>query len=165
MSMLLDTFKRTVINQLVAADDGRVLQDPLEPYFRAFTGAFDSNMPFTFYFEAKNKPLLFVYDATPIDARSSHTLFIERCEKIKAQILPVTDFAQELANSGYVTETPLDFRDRPPLPPNYENYWRKYRHFYMDTTNGLSYICFTKLAPTQKLYDMWIKFNPKALAG
>jgi hypothetical protein len=75
------------------------------------------------------------------------------------------DFAQELASSGYVTETPLDFKTRPPLPPGYENYWRKYQHFYMDAINALSYVCFTKLAPTQKLYDVWVKFNPKALAG
>jgi hypothetical protein len=163
--VFLDTFKRTVINQLVAVDDGRVLRDPLEPYFRAFTGAFDPDMPFTFYFEATNKPLMLVYDATPIAARSSHAAFIDRCDKIKERILPVTGFLQELANTGYVTETPLDFKNRPPLPPDYENYWRKYRHFYMDIMNGLSYACFTKLAPTQKLYDVWIKFNPKALAG
>jgi hypothetical protein len=163
--MFLDTHKKTVINQLIAADDGRVLRDPLEPYFRAFTGAFDPDMPFTFYFEAKNKPLMLVYDATPIPARSSHAAFTGRCEKIKAQILPITDCVQELANTGYLKETFLDFKDRPPLPPGYEDYWRKYGHFYMDTTNGLSYVCFTKLAPTQKLYDVWIKFNPKALAG
>jgi hypothetical protein len=35
----------------------------------------------------------------------------------------------------------------------------------MDVTNALSYVCFTKLAPTQKLYDLWVKFNPKVLAG
>jgi hypothetical protein len=163
--MLLDTFKRTVINQLIAADDGRVVQDPLEPYFRAFTGAFKPDMPFTFYFEAKNKPLMFVYDATPVAARSSHAAFVERCEKIKEKLLPISDFVQELANSGYAKEISLDFKDRPALPPDYENYWRKYRHFYMDIINGLSYLCFTKLVPTQKLYDVWIKLNPKALAG
>jgi hypothetical protein len=163
--MYLDTFKKNIINHLVAADDGGELHTPLEPYFRAFTGAFSPDMPFTFYFEARNKPLLFVYDATPIDARSSHALFVEHCEKIKAKILPITGFVQELANSGYLTETPLDFKDRPPLPPDYANYWRKYRHFYMDVINGLGYACFTRLVPTQKLYDVWVKINPGVLAG
>jgi hypothetical protein len=163
--MFLDRFKRSVINHLVAAEDNRDLHDKLEPYFRAFTGAFASDMPFTFYFEAKNKPLMLVYDATPIPIRSSHAAFIERCENIKKQILPITDFIQQLANTGYLQETPLDFTDRPPLPQDYENYWRKYRHFYSDVMNGLSYVCFTRLAPTQKLYDLWIKFNPNVLAG
>jgi hypothetical protein len=163
--MFLDSLKKSIINQLIAAADGHVLRDPLEPYFRAFTGAFEPDMPFTFYFEAKNKPLMLVYDATPIPARSSHAAFIERCDRIKAKILPITDFVQELANTGYVTETPLEFKDRPRLPPDYENYWRKYRHFYSDVMNGLGFVCFTKLAPAQKLYDLWVKFNPRVLAG
>jgi hypothetical protein len=163
--MFLNSFKRTVINQLIAADDGRVLRDPLEPYFHAFTGAFEHDMPFTFYFEARNKPLMLVYDATPVPARSSHAAFIERCERIKERILPIADFMQELAGTGYVTEIPLDFKDRPPLPRDYENYWRKYRHFYSNVMDALSFACFTKLAPARKLYDLWVKFNPKALAG
>jgi hypothetical protein len=47
--MFLDSLKKTIINQLIAADDGYMLHDPLEPYFRAFAGAFDPDMPFTFY--------------------------------------------------------------------------------------------------------------------
>jgi hypothetical protein len=163
--MFLDTFKKSVINQLIAADDNRAVHDSLEPYFRAFTGAFEPDMPFTFYFEAKNKPLMLVYDATPIPARSSHASFIERCDRIKAKILPITGFVQELADAGYLTEIPLSFKDRPPLPPDYENYWRKYRQFYSDVMNGLSFVCFTRLSPTQKLYDVWVKFNPDVLAG
>jgi hypothetical protein len=165
MPMFQDSFKRTVINNLIAAADGRELHDSLEPYFRAFTGAFKPDMPFTFYFEAKNKPLLLVHDTTPIPARSSHAAFVERCERIKEQILPITGFVQELANSGYAGELPLEFKDRPPLPPDYKNCWRTYRHFYSDVMNGLSYVCFTRLIPTRKLYDLWAKFNPRVLAG
>jgi hypothetical protein len=165
LPMFLDSFRKSIINQLIAADEGRILQDSLAPYFRAFTGAFKPDMPFTFYFGTKNKPLMLVYDATPIAARSSHAAFIERCDRIKRNILPIAGFMQELANTGYVTETPLDFRDRPPLPPDYENCWRKYQHFYMDAINALSYACFTKLTPTQKLCDAQARFNPKALAG
>jgi hypothetical protein len=116
-------------------------------------------------FEAKNKPLMLIYDATPIPARSSHAAFIERCDRIKEKILPITDFVQELADTGYVKDILLDFKDRPPLPPDYENYWRKYRHFYSDVMNGLSFVCFTKLVHAQKLYDLWVKFNPHVLAG
>jgi hypothetical protein len=163
--MLLDFFKKNIINHLVAADDNREIHDGLEHYFRAFTGAFELDMPFTFYFEARNKPLMLVYDSTPIPARTSHAAFIERCDKIKGRILPITGFLQELANSGYVKEIPLEFKDRPPLPLDYENYWRKYRHFYSDVMNGLSFVCFTRLVPAQKLYDLWAKFNPKVLAG
>lgn len=165
MRMYLDSFKRDIINHLVAADDGRELHTPLEPYFRAFTGVFSSGMPFTFYFEAKNKPLMFVYDPTPIDRRSSHALFLAQCDRIKANILPITNFIQELAGAGYLKVTPLDSRDRPPLPPDYANYWRKYKQFYNDIMSGLSFVCCSRLEPKQKLYDIWIKFNAGALVG
>jgi hypothetical protein len=163
--MLLDFFKKNIINHLVAADSSREIHDGLEHYFRAFTGAFEPDMPFTFYFEARNKPLMLVYDTAPIAARSSRAAFAERCDRIKGRILPITDFLQDLSSRGYVKEIPLEFKDRPPLPPDYEHYWRKYRHFYSDVINGLSYVCFTRLVPAQKLCDLWAKFNPKALAG
>jgi hypothetical protein len=163
--MFLDSFKRNVINQLVAMDDGRELHDPAEPYFRAFTGAFEPDMPFTFYFEARNRPVMFVYDPTPIPARASHAAFVERCERIKAGILPITDFAQELAEGKYLAVTPLESSARPPLPQNYESCWQKYKHFYADVMEGLEFVCFFRLVPTQKLYDLWVKFNADALVG
>jgi hypothetical protein len=163
--MVLDSFKRNIINQLVAADDGRVLHSPMEPYFRAFTGAFSADIPFTFYFEAKNRPVMFVYDPTPIAARSSHALFTGRCERIKANILPITGFIEELADDGYVTVRSLDFKDRPSLPPDYANHWRKYKHFYTDVMDGLAFVCFSEFVPTQKLYDVWVKFNPRVLVS
>jgi hypothetical protein len=163
--MFLDSFKRNIINQLVAMDDGRELHDPLEPYFRAFTGAFEPDMAFTFYFEARNSPAMLVYDPTPIAARSSHALFNDRCEGIKAGILPIASFARELAEGKYLAATPLDSSARPPLPPNYERHWRKYKHFYADVAEGLEFLCFSRLTPTQKLYDLWLKFNAGALAG
>jgi hypothetical protein len=163
--MFLDSFKRNIINQIVAADDGRELHDPLEPYFRAFTGAFSPDMPFTFYFETRNRPVMFVYDPTPNPARSSHAAFVECCERIKANILPITNFAQELADRKYLAVTPLDASTRPPLPQNYENCWRKYRHFYTGVAEGLEFVCFFRLKPTQKLYDIWLKFNADALVG
>jgi hypothetical protein len=163
--MLLDSFKRDIINQLVAADDGRVLQNPLTPYFRAFTGVFDPRMPFTFYFEVKNKPVMLVYDATPIAARSSRAIFVEHCERIGERTLRITNFIQELADCGYLTVNPPDSAVRPSLPPNYENYWRKYKQFYPNLIEGLSFVCFSRLTPRQKLYDVWLKFNPHVLAS
>jgi hypothetical protein len=64
--MFLNSFKKSIINQLIAIDERREVCDALTPYFRAFTGAFDPGMAFTFYFEAKNRPLLLVYDPTPV---------------------------------------------------------------------------------------------------
>jgi hypothetical protein len=31
--------------------------------------------------------------------------------------------------------------------------------------NGLDFVCFTKLTPAQKLYDLYATFSAKALAG
>jgi hypothetical protein len=163
--MFLDSFKKDVINNIVAAEDGTVLHSKLKPYFRAFTGAFAPGMAFTFYFEATNKPVMFVYDPTPIDRRSSHALFIAHCDKIKAGILPITDYIQELADSGYIDASPVEFRDRPALPADYANYWRKYKQFYSDVMDGLSFVCCSRLRPAQRLYDVWARFNAGALAG
>jgi hypothetical protein len=163
--MLLDPFRKNVINHLIAAEEGRELHDALEPYFRAFTGVFSADMPFTFYFEDKNKPVMFVYDATPIDRRSSHAAFIAQGDRIKARILPITGFIQDLAGSGYLSVTPRNFRDRPALPADYANHWRKYKQFYNDVMTALSFVCCVELEPTQKLYDVWVGFNPSVLAG
>jgi hypothetical protein len=163
--MFLDSFKKNVINHLVAADDGRSLGDPMESYFRAFTGAFNVGMPFTFYFEAKNKPIMLVYDPIPIDRRSNHAEFIARCDSIKAGILPITNYIQELADTAYLIATPLDYHARPALPPDYANHWRKYKQFYNDVMMDLSFVCCSRLEPKQKLYDAWVKFNAGILAG
>jgi hypothetical protein len=108
---------------------------------------------------------MFVYDPTPIDRRSSHAAFIAHCDRIKAGILPITDFIQELADSGYMDASPAEYRDRPALPSDYANYWRKYRQFYSDVMDGLSFVCCSRLRPAQKLYDVWARFNAGALAG
>jgi hypothetical protein len=163
--MSIDSFKRNIINHLIAGAEGRTLQDTLTPYFRAFTGAFDPGMAFTFYFEAKNRPLLLVYDPTPVPVRSSRAAFIERCERIKERTLPIADCIRELADSGYVTEMPLSFKDRPPLPPDYENRWRKYHQFYNNEMDALDFVCFSRAVPERKLYDLYGTFSAKALAG
>jgi hypothetical protein len=122
-------------------------------------------MPFTFYFEAKNTPILFVYDSTPVAARSSRAVFAEQCEMIKANTLLITDYIQELADDGYLMVNPPDSKTRPPLPPGYENYWRKYKQFYPNLIDGLSLVCFSRFKPQQKLYDIWLKINPKVLVS
>jgi hypothetical protein len=163
--MFLNSFKKSVINQLIAINERREVRDALTPYFRAFTGAFDPGMAFTFYFEAKNRPLLLVYDPTPVPVRSSRAVFIERCEQIKERILPIANFIRELADSGYVTEIPLSFKDRPPLPLDHENRWRKYRQFYNNEMDALDFVCFTKAVPERKLYELLAATGPRALAG
>jgi hypothetical protein len=163
--MFLDPFKKNVINHLIAAEEGRAFAGPMEAYFRAFTGAFEPDMPFTFYFEERDKPILFVYDATPIDRRSSHAAFIARCDDIKSRILSIVQCVRELAGSGCLDASPLDYRDRPALPLDYANHWRKYKQFYNDVMTGLSFVCCSRLEPTRKLYDLWGKFNAKTLAG
>jgi hypothetical protein len=163
--VILNLFEKNVINQIVAAEDGRPVHDPIQPYFRAFTGAFSADMPFTFYFENVRKPAMLVYDPTPISARSSHYLFMERCEQIKARIPAIADFVQELADTGHIRAEPANIEERPALPENYENCWRSYKHFYTDVTDGLFLVCLHRLIPTRKLYDLWAKFNADALAG
>jgi hypothetical protein len=163
--MFLDPFKKNVINHLAAAGEGKPFASPMGAYFRAFTGAFEPDMPFTFYFEARDKPILFVYDATPIDRRSSHAAFIARCDDIKSRILPITRCVQELAAAGFLETSPLDYRDRPALPVDYAHHWRKYKQFYNDVMTGLSFVCCSRLEPTRKLYELWGKVSAKALAG
>jgi hypothetical protein len=163
--MFLNSFKKSIINQLIAIDERREVHDALTPYFRAFTGAFDPGMAFTFYFEAKNRPLLLVYDPTPVSVRSSRAAFIKRYERIKEHVLPIAGFIRELADSGYVTEIPLSFKDRPLLPPDYENRWRKYHQFYNNEMDALDFACFTKAVPERKLYELLAASGPRALAG
>jgi hypothetical protein len=163
--MLLNAFKKDIINQLVAAEEGQVLNNPLGPYFRAFTGAFDPGMPFTFYFEVKNKPALLVFDAKPNEDRSSRAVFVEYCERICENTLRITNAVQELTDGGYLTVNPPDSNKRSPLPLNWDSCWRRYTHFAPYLIEGLSLVCFSRLTLQQKLYDVWGKFNPHVLAS
>jgi hypothetical protein len=163
--MLLTAFKKDIINQLVAADEGRVLNNPLAPYFRAFTGVFDPRMPFTFYFEAKYKPVLFVFDAKPNEDRSSRAVFVEYCERISKNTLRITNVIQELTDGAYLTVNPPESNTRPPLPQNWDKCWRKYTHFSPMLIDGVAFVCFSRLTPTEKLNDVWQKFNVHILAS
>jgi hypothetical protein len=122
-------------------------------------------MPFTFYFEAINRPVMFVYEPTSIAARSSRYLFMERCEQIKAKMLSISDVIQELADEGYISVQPLKYGDRPALPADHIKYWRKYQHFYHSEAEGLSFVCLSRFEPEQELYDVWGKLNPRVMVS
>ncbi|GHV66276.1 hypothetical protein AGMMS49928_00570 [Spirochaetia bacterium] len=143
--MLLNTFKKDIINQLAAIDEGRILNNPLAPYFRAFTGAFDPRMPFTFYFELKNKPLLFIFDAKPNEDRSRRIVFVEHCERICENTLRIINAIQELTDGGYLRIDIPASNKRPSLPPNWDKCWRKYTHFSPYLIEGLAFVCFSRL--------------------
>ncbi|GHV07526.1 hypothetical protein FACS189485_17990 [Spirochaetia bacterium] len=163
--MSTDSFKADIINQLMAMEDGRAAHNSLEHYFRAFTGAFRADMPFTFYFEAINRPVMFVYEPSSIAARSSRYLFMERCEQIKAKVLSISGVIRELADEGYISVQPLKYGDRPALPPDYISYWRKYQHFYHSEAEGLSFVCLSRFVVEQELYDVWAKLNPRVMVS
>ncbi|GHU95732.1 hypothetical protein FACS189479_09380 [Spirochaetia bacterium] len=163
--MFPDTLKADIINQLAAMEGGRIAHNDLEPYFRSFTGAFSADMPFTIYFEAINRPIMFVHDPASIAARSSHYLFMERCEQIKGTILSIAGSIQELADEGYVRVQPPEYRNRPALPADYAKSWRKYKHFYMSEAEGLSFVCLSRFGAEQKLYDVWAKLNPRVMVS
>jgi hypothetical protein len=163
--MVPSSFKTNIINQLIAAEEGRAAHNPLESYFCAFTGAFSADMPFTFYFETINRPVMFVYEPTTIGARSSRYLFMERCEQIKAKILSISGIIEELIDEGYITVEPLNYEDRPALPADYIKCWRKYQHFYKSEAESLSFVCLSRFVPEQKLYEVRGKVNARVLAG
>ncbi|GHU02694.1 hypothetical protein FACS1894147_05140 [Spirochaetia bacterium] len=157
--MLLNAFKRDIINQLAAIDEGRILNNPLAPYFRAFSGAFDPRMPFTVYFEVKNKPVLFVFDAKPNEARSSRAAFVEHGEQICENMLRITNSIQELTDGAYLSVDFPESNTRPPLPQNWDCCWRKYTHLSPYLIEGLAFVCFSRLTPAQKLNDAHRKIN------
>ncbi|GHU04881.1 hypothetical protein FACS1894147_10470 [Spirochaetia bacterium] len=157
--MLLNAFKKDIINQLAAAAEKRILNNPLAPYFRAFTGAFDPRMPFTVYFEMTNKPALFIFDAKPNEERSRRAVFVEHCERICENTLRITNVIQDLTDGGYLSVDSPEANTRPPLPPNWDCWWRKYTHLSLYLIEGLAFVCYSRLTPTEKLYDVRQKFN------
>jgi hypothetical protein len=60
---------------------------------------------------------------------------------------------------------PLSFKNRPPLPLDYEYRWRKYRQFYNNEMDALDFVCFTKAVPERKLCDLLAATGLRALAG
>jgi hypothetical protein len=153
--MELNNTKKEIINHLIAAHDGRPWGSKLSKYFRAFTGAFSPDMPFTFYFLTETRPIMYVYDPLPGNLRSSRTVFHGECEQKKPKILEITSFFEYLVTNGYLNMEYKGLQRRPPLPDHYDRIWRKYSDFYNDIMLGLSYICLSDFTPTQHLYDFW----------
>jgi hypothetical protein len=153
--MELNNTKKEIINHLIAAHEGRSWGSKLSKYFRAFTGSFSPDMPFTFYFLTKTRPIMYVYDPRPANLRSSRSAFHRECEQKKPKILEITSFFEYLVTHGYLNMEYKGLVGRPPLPENYNRVWRKYSDFYNDTMLGLSYVCLSDFTPTQRLYDCW----------
>ena len=153
--MELNNTKKEIINHLIAARERRPWGSKLYKYFRAFTGTFSPDMPFTFYFVTETRPVIYVYDPRPADKRSSRAVFHAECDQKKPKLLEITAFFEYLVNNDYLYMEYKGLKGRPPLPDHYDQVWRKHSDFYNDIMLGLSYICLSDFNPTQKLYDIW----------
>jgi hypothetical protein len=153
--MELSPIKKEIINHLIAAHEKRPWGSKLAQYFQAFTGAFSSNMPFTFYFLSANHPIMYVYDPRPAEQRSSRKIFREACERKKPKLLEITDFFEYLVEHAYIQMEYRGIQGRPPRPVGYDAVWRKYGDFYNDIMTGLSFVCLSDFSPNEKLYELW----------
>ncbi|MHC6204022.1 hypothetical protein ACYULU_12610 [Breznakiellaceae bacterium SP9] len=72
---------------------------------------------------------------------------IEHCERISENTRRITNGIQELADSVYLAVKPSDSRNRYPLPLNWDTCWRKYTRFSLMLTDGLAFVCFSRLTP------------------
>ncbi|MDR2797202.1 MAG: hypothetical protein LBB80_02565, partial [Treponema sp.] len=147
--------QKEVIHHLIAAHEKRPWGSKIAKYFRAFTGAFSPDMPFTFYFLSANHPIMYVYDPRPAEQRSSREIFRGECERKKSKILAITRFFEYLAEYEYVSMEYRGIQGRPLRPLGYDGVWRKYSDFYNDIMTGLSFVCLSDFTPTEKLYALW----------
>ena len=152
--MELNNTKKEIINHLIACHEGRTWGSKLSKYFRAFTGDFSPDMPFTFYFVSETRPVMYVYDPRPGDKRSSRAIFHAECYRKKPKILEIAGFFEYLVADEYLYTEYKGLHGRARLPDNHDTVWRKYSDFYNNIMNGLSYICLSDFIPTQKLYDI-----------
>jgi hypothetical protein len=152
--LTLTNTQKEIINHLIAAHEKRPWGSKIAPYFRAFTGAFSPDMPFTFYFLSVNHPIMYVYDPRSSEQRSSRAVFREECEQKKPRILAITNFFEYLVDNEYVQMEYQGLQGRPQLPERYDAVWRKYSDFYHDIMNGLSFVCLSDFTPTEKLYEL-----------
>ena len=152
--MNLTNTQKEIINHLTTLHEGSAYTNKLSPYFRAFSGNFSPDMPFTIYFTSETRPVMYVYDPLPGNLRSSRAVFHAQCEQKKAEILGISNFVEYLVNNNYLEMKYKGLQGRAALPENYDRVWRKYSDFYNDIMLGLSYICLSDFIPTQKLYDL-----------
>ncbi|MDR1031425.1 MAG: hypothetical protein LBL76_11215 [Treponema sp.] len=152
--LTLTSTQKEIINHLIAAHEQRPWNSQIATYFRAFTGAFHADMPFTFYFLAVNHPIMYVYDPRVPDKRSSREVFHRECHEKKQKILEITDFFEYLTEKDYVHRIYQGLAGRPVLPNQYDKTWRKYSDFYNDIMTGLSFVCLSDFKPNPKLYEL-----------
>ena len=146
--------QKEIINHLVALHEGKIVESKLSKYFRAFTGEFSPDMPFTFYFVSETRPIMYVYEPLPGNKRSSRDVFHAECNSKKSKLLEISGFVEYLVNNDYFEMQYKGLQGRPPLPDNYDKEWRKYSDFYNDVMLGLSYICLSNFIHTQKLFNI-----------
>jgi hypothetical protein len=151
----LTSTQKEIVHHLIAAHEQRPWGSKIAPYFRAFTGAFSPDMPFTFYFLSANHPIMYVYDPRPAEQRSSRAVFREGCERKKTKIVEITRFFEYLVEQEYVSMEYRGVQGRPLRPAGYDRVWRKYGDFYSDLMMCLSFVCLSDFSPTQKLYALW----------
>jgi hypothetical protein len=153
--LTLTNTQKEIINHLIAAHEKRPWGSKITPYFRAFTGAFSPDMPFTFYFVSPTRPVMYVYDPRHGGQRSSREVFHLECAKKKPRILAITGFLEYLVDTEYVQMEYRGLQGRPQLPEHYDAVWRKYSDFYNDIMTGLSLVCLSDFTPKEKLYELW----------
>jgi hypothetical protein len=151
----LNRTHKEIINYLIAENEGTHSFGTVGTYLRAFSGQFQRNMPFTFYFLSENRPIMYVYDPHLPDKRTSRKVFHLECHQKKRKILEITDFFEYLTEQDYIHRIYQGLSGRPALPNQYDKIWRKYSDFYMDIMSGLSFVCLSVFTPKLKLYRLW----------
>ncbi|MHB9291169.1 hypothetical protein Holit_00241 [Hollandina sp. SP2] len=154
--LTLTATQKEIIHHLIAAHERRPWGSKIAKYFRAFTGAFSPDRPFTFYFLSANHPIMYVYDPRPAEQRSSREVFRTECERKKPKILEITRFFEYLVDNEYVQMEYRGIEGRPQRPVGYDAVWRKYSDFYNDIMTGLSFVCLSNFTPTEKLLNCGI---------
>jgi hypothetical protein len=125
------------------------------PYLRAFSGDFVPDMPFTFYFAAEERPMLFNRETKRPAEQSNRAVFALDMAKRKPELLEITQFYGYLSGNGYVRRVYKGIENRQALPKGYERYWRRYQDFDKELAQGLAFVCLADFFPKIKLYDLW----------
>jgi hypothetical protein len=151
----LNTIQKEVVNHLIAENEGRKWGSKIAKYIHAFKGRFSSEIPFTFYFLSETRAVMYVYDPSRAEHRSTRTEFNAKCAQKKQRILDITGFFEYLTEHGYIRRYYKGLQGREQLPEHYDRMWRKYADFKMDVMSGLLYVCTAEFTPKLKLYKLW----------
>ncbi|MDR2490828.1 MAG: hypothetical protein LBD20_05445 [Spirochaetaceae bacterium] len=147
-------FQQCIIDSLIALHEGRELPRLWQNHFKAFDGVYDAETPFFLNMPYANTLLLYYNPSWLPEQNLSRPEFKKIAEKIKHELLDISNFIIFLEDNGLLDieckrlrfmEIPLEERRK----------WRCYREFHTNESAPILHVKSISPTPNDDFYKIY----------